>query len=158
MSESVISKIKRVVTEQWQPQGVAFRYLSLNQANKEVDTIDTPLIMVECPDTGTLTPKRGRTIDRPTLRIWFLQPMVDADVERELNDIDVQYCKELAAHFIKQLNESRLFAYIPEDVPIPYVVEYCIFDRSETGIGIDLTLEELEGINICGDFQPTDGE
>lgn len=155
MNESVITKIKQVVTQVWKPKGVAFRYLSLNQANAEVDKIDTPLIMVECPDTGTLTPKRGHTTDKPTLRIWFLRPMVDGDMERELNDIDVQECKVLAAHFVKQLNASHLFVYIPEDVPIPYVEEYCIFDRAETGIGIDLQIEELKGIDTCTDY-PTE--
>ena len=149
---SVIEKLRQIVVEQWQPNGVEFRYMSMAQANEEVDKIDGDVIIVECPDLGTLTPMQGRVVDRPTFRIWFLTPMADADGNRYDEDALMQHCKTLAAHFIKEVNESGLFEQIPLKVAIPYVTEYCVFDRAETGIGIDLSLQELQGISVCGKY------
>jgi len=149
---SVIEKLRHIVKNVWQPIGVDFYYLSLPQFNVEADNIPDAVIFVECPDTGALLPTGSMVKDRPTLRVWFLKPMRDGDVERLVNDTEVQWCKMLAAQFIKQVNASRLFEPIPDNVPIPYVVEYCVTDRCETGIGIDIALQEIKGISICGDF------
>ena len=149
---SVIEKLRHIVNDVWQPIGVEFHYLSLPQFNVEADNIPDAVIFVECPDTGALIPTSAMVKDKPTLRVWFLKPMRGGDVERIVNDVEVQWCKMLAAQFIKQVNESRLFEPIPLNVPIPYVVEYCVTDRCETGIGIDIALQEINGISICGEF------
>lgn len=149
---SVIEKLRYIVSNVWQPIGVEFHYLSLPQFNVEADNIPDAVIFVECPDTGALVPTSAMVKDRPTLRVWFLKPMRSGDVERIVNDTEVQWCKMLAAQFIKRVNESRMFEPIPLNVPIPYVVEYCVTDRCETGIGIDIALQEIDGISICKEF------
>ncbi|MBQ5900450.1 MAG: hypothetical protein IIW86_01170 [Clostridia bacterium] len=146
--DNVVKKIKHVVCDLWQPTDVTFRYYTPFQANKALDRISGKVIIVETPDFGTLEYKGGlQMVDKPTLRIWFLQPRVKLDNDAIENEDAIQEMKVLAAQFVKQINLSGLFE--PLKGELPYVPEQGIFDRGETGIGLDVSLKEIIGIKIC---------
>ena len=144
----IIAKIKQVV-ENMGIEGVKFFYLSMYQANVTLDRVDGKVIVVETPDFGQLVPKSLRVCDKVTFRVWFLQPRKHADNDAMANENEVNEMKILAAQFVKALRESGLFETKSLFEPMQYVYELSIFNRAETGIGLDMTLQELDGVKIC---------
>lgn len=126
--------------------GVEYRFMNWAQANVELDHVEMPTIIYVLPPSGTLTFKWNEVKDSPNTQIAFVC-VTDFDFEGDENDGIIEAMKRLAIRFVKALNESGLFEQIEGDVL--YQVLYDHLDQNVTGIVLTLTLEEVEGINIC---------
>lgn len=145
---SVESKIRQIIEDQWQPEA-DYMFYNWAQANAEIRRIKRPVIIYVLPASGSLYPMWNQTLDRPVSFIAFLCK-TDFDFKTRENDRLMQHMKELAAQFIQEVNKSGLFEAIPQKEEIPYQVVYDhILDVNVTGIMITIKLKPLNGIPHC---------
>lgn len=137
----VQDKIKQIVAG---IEGLDYMFNDWTRANVEFDfdKAKFPICLYVLPVSGQLYLKNGNFRDYPDCLIAFLD-LADLDFEGEENEITVERMKGYAKEFILAVNNSGLFAPIPEN--IPYSVVYDTLDQNLTGVTIQVQLKELTG-------------
>lgn len=143
---AIISTLQ-TVGEDGKPD-IEYRYCNWAQANVALDRIDRPTIIYVLPPSGILNFGWNQVKDSPNAQIAFIIP-TDFDFDGEENEDLIEQMKRLSIRFIQALNESGMFDQIEGNVP--YRVLYDHLDQNVTGIIIEPTLKEEEGIWICCD-------
>ncbi len=141
---TVEAKVRKVA----ESLGKDIRYLFYNwaQANVELDKVAGPAIIYVLPASGSLDFTWREVLDRPDSQLAFVAP-TDFDFEGSKNDGIIEAMKRLCIRFIKALNDSGYFEEI--DGEQRYQVLYDHLDHNVTGIVIELSLKEVEGVNLC---------
>lgn len=142
---TVEGKIRSIVASMG--EDVEYQFCNWAQANVALDHVDKPTIVYVLPPSGTLTFKHSQVKDKPNSQIAFVCT-TDFDFDGTENDGIIEAMKRLAIRFIKAFNESGLFEMIEGDVL--YQVLYDHLDQNVTGVVLTLTLEEIQGVSICG--------
>ena len=140
---TVEQKIKSVVDKM---EGLTYVFDNWQTANLRLDKLPFPAVVNVLPVSGRFNMGKNQLRDYPNLLIAFLDK-TDFDFDGEDNDLIVEKCKNLAREFILRANESRLFEYIEGD--IYYSVVYDKLDVNVTGVVIELTPKEINGIGLC---------
>ena len=148
---TVEGKIHSIVKSLQSPteEGVmipAYFYCNWAQANVDLDKVDYPTILYVLPTSGTLDFSWNQVRDTPNSQIAFVCP-TDFDFDAEENEDIIERMKRLCIKFIRAVNDSGMFEQIEDR--IPYRVLYDHLDQNVTGIVIEPTLEEVEGVSIC---------
>lgn len=148
---TVEGKIRAIV----ESMGADVEYLFMNwaQANVAMDKITKPTIVYVLPASGSLGVSWGQVKDKPETFIAFVCS-TEFDFKGEENDNIIEAMKRLAIRFIVALNESGYFEKIENDVP--YSVLYDHLDDNVTGVVINPTLEEINGVLICDEISRPD--
>lgn len=146
---TIEQKVKKIVNT---IAGVDYLFMDWSQANVALDNIQKPTIVYVLPPSGTLTISalHGRVYDKPETTIAILSP-TDFDFDGGENDNVLEGMKRIAVQLIRAINDSDDFENISGDVD--YQVVYDHLDVNLTGIMLTLTLEETEGLSLCGDIQ-----
>jgi hypothetical protein len=140
---TVEQKIKSVVDKM---EGLTYVFDNWQTANLRLDKLPFPAVVNVLPVSGRFNMGKNQLRDYPNMLIAFLDK-TDFDFDGEDNDLIVEKCKNLAREFILRANESRLFEYIEGD--IYYSVVYDKLDVNVTGVVIELTPKEINGIGLC---------
>ncbi|MCS2335466.1 hypothetical protein [Bacteroides sp. BFG-606] len=140
---TVEQKIKSVVDKM---EGLTYVFDNWQTANLRLDKLPFPAVVNVLPVSGRFNMGKNQLKDYPNMLIAFLDK-TDFDFDGEDNDLIVEKCKNLAREFILRANESRLFEYIEGD--IYYSVVYDKLDVNVTGVVIELTPKEINGIGLC---------
>lgn len=140
---TVEQKIKSVVDKM---EGLTYVFDNWQTANLRLDKLPFPAVVNVLPVSGRFNMGKNQLKDYPNMLIAFLDK-TDFDFDGENNDLIVEKCKNLAREFILRANESRLFEYIEGD--IYYSVVYDKLDVNVTGVVIELTPKEINGIGLC---------
>lgn len=140
---------------------VGYLYANWAQVNVDIDqmlmNLERPVVVYTLPASGTLDVSltRGRAYDYPTTLMSFFTPS-DFDFDGVANNDSVENMKRLALKFINAVNESGEFEAI--EGPIGYRVHVDYLDANVTGVSIEITLKEREGIRMCDDSMRRDAE
>lgn len=140
---TVEQKIKSIVDKM---EGLTYVFDNWQTANLRLDKLPFPAVVNVLPVSGRFNMGKNQLKDYPNMLIAFLDK-TDFDFDGEDNDLIVEKCKNLAREFILRANESRLFEYIEGD--IYYSVVYDKLDVNVTGVVIELTPKEINGIGLC---------
>ncbi|UVX35849.1 MAG: hypothetical protein [Bacteriophage sp.] len=140
---TVEQKIKSIVDKM---DGLTYVFDNWQTANLRLDKLPFPAVVNVLPVSGRFNMGKNQLKDYPNMLIAFLDK-TDFDFDGEDNDLIVEKCKNLAREFILRANESRLFEYIEGD--IYYSVVYDKLDVNVTGVVIELTPKEINGIGLC---------
>lgn len=140
---TVEQKIKSIVDKM---DGLTYAFDNWQTANLRLDKLPFPAVVNVLPVSGRFNMGKNQLKDYPNMLIAFLDK-TDFDFDGEDNDLIVEKCKNLAREFILRANESRLFEYIEGD--IYYSVVYDKLDVNVTGVVIELTPKEINGIGLC---------
>ncbi len=127
---------------------VEYMFMNWAQANEAIDDVEKPTVVYILPPAGSLFFEWARVKDRPEAQIAFVAP-TDFDFEGEANDDIIEQMKRLCVKFVKAYNDSGLFE--PIEGKLPYQVLYDHLDHNVTGIVIEPTIKEEDGIIICED-------
>lgn len=141
---TVEQKIKHIVESM--NEDVEYLFMNWAQANVKLDRVTRPSIVYVLPPSGNLSFSWKDVKDSPNSQIGFLCN-TDFDFEGRENDGIIEAMKRLCVRFIKQLNDSGLFE--PIDGSVLYRVMYDYLDANVTGIIIEPTLKEIEGVSLC---------
>lgn len=125
---------------------IEYLYCNWAQANVALDKVDKPTIVYVLPPSGTLNFSWSRVKDAPNAQIAFMTP-TEFDFDGEENEDLIEQMKRLCIRFIQAVNNSGMFDQIEGNVP--YRVLYDHLDQNVTGIIIEPTLKEEDGIWIC---------
>lgn len=125
---------------------IEYFYCNWAQANVALDKVEKPTIVYVLPPSGTLDFGWNQVKDAPNAQIAFITP-TDFDFDGEENEDLIERMKRLCIRFIQALNQSGMFEIIEGN--IRYRVLYDHLDQNVTGIVIEPTLKEEEGVWIC---------
>lgn len=142
--DTVESKIQAIVKSLG--EDVDYQFCNWAQANVALDKIDKPTIVYVLPPSGTLSFSWKDVKDSPNSQIAFVCN-TKFDFDGQENDGIIEAMKRLCIRFIRKFNESDLFE--PIDGLIHYRVLYDYLDANVTGIVIEPTLNEIDGISLC---------
>ena len=141
---TVEGKVRAIVESMG--EDVEYQFMNWAQANVRLDKVSRPTIVYVLPPSGNLTFSWKDVKDSPNSQIAFLCH-TKFDFDGQENDGIIEAMKRLCIRFVHKLNESGLFEEI--DAPILYRVLYDYLDANVTGIVIEPTLKEVEGISLC---------
>lgn len=141
---TVEGKVRTIVESMG--EDVEYQFMNWAQANVRLDKVSRPTIVYVLPPSGTLTFSWKDVKDSPNSQIAFLCH-TKFDFNGQENDGIIEEMKRLCIRFVRKLNESGLFDEI--DYPIMYRVLYDYLDANVTGIVIEPTLKEVDGISLC---------
>lgn len=141
---TVESKIKFIVNSM--NEDVEYMFANWAQANVSLDKVRKPTIVYVLPPSGSIDITWKDVKDSPNSQIAFVCN-TKFDFEGEENDGIIEAMKRLCIRFVLALNESGLFSPITGN--LQYQVLYDHLDVNVTGIVIEPTLIEEEGISIC---------
>lgn len=143
---TVEDKIRAIVNSM--NEDVEYQFVNWAQANVALDKVDKPTIVYVLPPSGTLSFSWKDVKDSPNSQIAFICN-TKFDFNGRENDGIIEAMKRLCIRFIRKFNESDLFE--PIDGLIQYRVLYDYLDVNVTGIVIEPTLNEIDGISLCSD-------
>lgn len=148
--EEVLGTVEGKVRTIVEAMGEDVEYMFANwaQANVSLDKVKRPTIIYVLPPSGTLDFSWKSVKDRPNSQIGFVCH-TKFDFNGQENDGIIEAMKRLCIRFVKAMNESGMFEQI--EGPVPYRVLYDHLDVNVTGIIIEPTLREIEGISVCCD-------
>jgi len=129
-------------------EDVDYQFCNWAQANVALDSVSKPTIVYVLPPSGNLDFRRTQVKDRPETQLAFVCT-TDFDFDGTENDGIIEAMKRLAVRFVKAYNNSGLFEQI--EGYVPYQVLYDHLDANVTGIILNLTLIEEDGISLCKD-------
>lgn len=141
---TVESKIKFIVNSM--NEDVEYMFANWAQANVSLDKVRKPTIVYVLPPSGSIDITWKDVKDSPNSQIAFVCN-TKFDFDGEENDGIIEAMKRLCIRFVLALNESGLFS--PINGNLQYQVLYDHLDVNVTGIVIEPTLTEEEGISIC---------
>lgn len=141
---TVEGKVRAIVESM--DEDVEYQFMNWAQANVRLDKVSRPTIVYVLPPSGTLTFTWKDVKDSPNSQIAFLCH-TKFDFNGQENDGIIEEMKRLCIRFIRKFNESGLFEEF--DGPIMYRVLYDYLDANVTGIVIEPTLVEVDGISLC---------
>lgn len=127
-------------------EDVEYQFMNWAQANVRLDKVSRPTIVYVLPPSGNLTFSWKDVKDSPNSQIAFVCN-TKFDFDGQENDGIIEAMKRLCIRFIRKLNDSGLFS--PIDGAIQYRVLYDYLDANVTGIVIEPTLVEINGISLC---------
>jgi hypothetical protein len=123
-------------------QGLSYEFNDWTRANIKLDTGALPTCLYLLPVSGQIINKNGNFRDWPNAQIAFMDK-TNFDFEGEENEPVIEQMKNYARQFILKINNSGIFAPLPEN--IPYKVVYDQLDVNLTGVVIEIQLKELKG-------------
>lgn len=141
---TVEGKIRTIVEAM--EEDVEYMFANWAQANVTLDKVKRPTIVYVLPPSGTLDFTWRSVKDRPDSQIAFVCH-TKFDFNGQENDGIIEAMKRLCIRFVKHLNESGMFENI--EGSLPYRVLYDHLDVNVTGIIIEPTLKEIDGIGLC---------
>lgn len=141
---TVEQKIKFIVESM--NEDIEYIFSNWAQANVKLDKVKRPSIVYVLPPSGTLTFSWRDVKDRPNSMIAFVCN-TKFDFDGRENDGIIEEMKRLCIRFVRKFNESGLFEML--DGNIHYRVLYDFLDVNVTGIVIEPTLVEKEGVSLC---------
>lgn len=141
---TVEQKIRHIVENMG--EDVQYFFSNWAQANVALDKVTRPSIIYVLPPSGSLTFCRGQVKDAPNSQIAFVCH-TKFDFDGAENDGIIEAMKRLCIRFVKAFNASGLFEMI--DGQLGYRVLYDHLDVNVTGIVIEPTLKEEEGVSLC---------
>lgn len=143
---TVEGKIQAIVKSM--NEDVEYQFMNWAQANVQLDKVSKPTIVYVLPPSGTLSFSWKDVKDSPNSQIAFVCN-TKFDFNGQENDGIIEAMKRLCIRFIRKLNESNLFE--PIDGSILYRVLYDYLDANVTGVVIEPTLIEVDGVSLCSE-------
>lgn len=141
---TVEQKIRAIVESM--NEDVEYIFSNWAQANIRLDKVKSPSIVYILPPSGTLNFTWREVKDRPNSMIAFICN-TKFDFDGTENDGIIEEMKRLCIRFVQAFNASKYFDEL--DGNIPYRVLYDYLDVNVTGIIIEPTLIEKEGVILC---------
>lgn len=127
---------------------VEYSYCTLKQFNARFENISSPTLIHVIPVNGNIYFDGQFGQDEPDT-IFAFADLTELDFVGEEHDQVVERMKRLAVDFIEALNKSGYFEPLPER--IEYKVPIETMDEAFTGIIINVSLKEVQGLFACGD-------
>lgn len=141
---TVEGKIQAIVKSMG--EDIEYQFMNWAQANVKLDKVRRPTIVYVLPPSGSLTFSWKDVKDSPNSQIAFLCH-TKFDFNGQENDGIIEAMKRLCIRFVRKFNESGMFEQI--EGSISYRVLYDYLDVNVTGIVIEPTLNEVDGISVC---------
>ena len=140
---SVIDKVRTVVQQMTDsPEFIGGSWFKLNQ---EMEHVPLPCVMWVNPASGTFEAKAMQILNSPNCLIgFFAKTDFIGDFEDDTEALETT--TRMAFEFISRCNSSGLFDQIKE---ARYSVSFDRFDVNASGIVLEVTLKEKQGMNIC---------
>ena len=142
MKQSVERKIASVAEK----LGITYLYENWGTANVRLDKLELPAIINLLPASGRFVIGKTQLRDRPNCMIAFADK-TKFDFDGVENDEIIERCKAYAVQFIRELNRSGMFEFVSDEVP--YSVFYDKLNVNVTGVVIELSLKEVQGVPMC---------
>lgn len=142
---SIIEKIKNSVEN---ATGLTLHYDTPETLNETIETADFPCAMLNIIQSGAVTDANGIMRERLTIEVLFSQlSSLDFDgVTVERDELDAM--KKKAFKWVQSLMRSRDIRLISNNGTNRY---YATNDMIVSAYGINVTIEEIEGIAPCYD-------
>lgn len=140
---SVIDKIKKSVED---ATGLVFHYDTPETLNTTIETAAFPCAMMNIVQSGAVTDANGIMHERLTIEVLFATlSSLDFDgVKVERDELDAM--KKNAFKWVQSLFRSRDIRLISNNGTNRY---YATNDMIVSAYGINVTIEEIEGIAPC---------
>lgn len=138
---TIENKVREIVGEYF--SGFSFVFEDWNTADKKLDKVELPAIIMVLPVSGVLQfGQHGRIKDAENTIVAFVDK-VPKEADGRDNEVVYNEMKVAARAFVRRLNESGYFNYIQGDVPYNTIIEQ--LSSIVTGVALQLQLKELVG-------------
>lgn len=148
---TVEEKIRLVVERM---DKLTYMFCDLKEANLRMDYETMPCFVNVMPLNGTIRVTPTQIKHYPSCLFWIVDKVnLDADGEG-IKEV-TERCMEYAYEFILWLNASKLFEPI-ENEDVRFTVVTDDMDANVSGITLEMTLREKEGLRLCLDKNPNE--
>ena len=133
---------------------LSYMFCDLKEANFRMDYEAMPCFVNVMPLSGTIRVTPTQIKNYPSCAFWFVDKVnLDADGEG-IKEV-TERCMEYAYEFILWLNASKMFEPV-ENMDVRFTVVTSDMDANVSGVVLEMTLREKEGLRLCLDKNPGD--